>query len=103
MLTASEAVEPPAHFADRVMAALPKGQPSRSETEMWGAGWGLVPAFVAMMALFVFLYQYEAQGIPVPTSLLPMDELSSSEKLILETSAPDQDAISAAVLEGDQI
>ena len=102
LAAAADATEPPAHFADRVLAVLPRAKPSRTETEMWRLGWGLVPAFATALILLVVLYQYEARGIASPAGLLSLDGLSTSEQLALGSSTPDSEEVLTAVLEGDQ-
>jgi hypothetical protein len=51
----------------------------------------------AVVALFI-VYQASENG--GPTGLFPTEGLSAGEQLVLDTSAPDVDAVLAAVLEG---
>jgi hypothetical protein len=111
---AKEGAEPPTHFAQRVLAALPATR-SRGATdpELWGLGWRLVPAFAATAALMLVLFQFEAPIGAPPASLAPSlasglapglvtDEgLSASERLVLGTAQPDLDLVLAAVMEMD--
>ena len=99
-LLASEAdtLEPPAGFAERVVAALPETWPSRSEADLWRLGWGLVPAFAATVVLLLALSQTSV--VPGPVGLLPAEGLSAGERLVLEPASPEPDAVLAAVMEG---
>ena len=98
---AAEGPEPPAGFAERVLAALPPaGQaPGRAEADPWRPAWGLVPAFAAMAAALLILFQSSAA--PVSGGLLPVEGLSAGERLAMGTRPPDPDLVLAAVLEGD--
>lgn len=94
----ANAPEPPAGFADRVLAALPGIRSRRADADLWRLGWGLVPAFAATVFLLLVLYQ--ATAVPGPTGLLPAEGLSAGERLVLEASSPEPDAVLAAVMEG---
>ncbi len=98
LAAAGDGVEPPTGFADRVLGALPDRTPSRAEAELWRLGWGLVPAFAAMAVLFFILYQ--ASPTSGPIGLVPAEGLSAGERLVLEASPPEPDAVLAAVMEG---
>ncbi|OGB91677.1 MAG: hypothetical protein A3G35_00640 [candidate division NC10 bacterium RIFCSPLOWO2_12_FULL_66_18] len=98
LLAAADGVEPPAGFADRVLGALPDRAPSRAEAELWRLGWGLVPAFAATAVLLLILYQ--ANPTSGPIGLVPAEGLSAGERLVLEASPPEPDAVLAAVMEG---
>ena len=100
LAAAADAPEPPAGFAERVLAALPAWRPLRPEAEMWRLGWGLVPAFAATVALLVVLYQYQAGAAPSPVGLIPLEGLSSGEQLVLEAAPPEPDMVLTAVMEG---
>jgi anti-sigma factor RsiW len=100
LAAAADAPAPPAGFADRVLAALPATRPSRPETEMWRLGWGLVPAFAATVAVLVILFQFQASAIPGPIGLVPLEGLSTSERLVLDASPPEPDLVLTAVMEG---
>jgi hypothetical protein len=109
---ASEGPEPPADFAERVLAALPASHPARvTDPDLWRLGWRLVPAFAATAAMLLILFQFEAGlgtmsvGVapgPAP-SLVPVETLSASEDLVLGGAAsdPDLDLVLAAVMERD--
>ncbi len=100
LAAAAVAPEPPAEFADRVLAALPGPTSLRPDTDLWRLGWGLVPAFAAMAVLLLILYQGSvASG---PNGLIPVEGLSSGERLVLETSPAEPDVILAAVMEGGE-
>jgi hypothetical protein len=100
LAAAADAPEPPVDFADRVLAALPARRPSHPEAEMWRLGWGLVPVFAATVALLLILFQFQASTVPGPIGLLPMEELSASERIVLEASPPEPDVVLTAVMEG---
>jgi anti-sigma factor RsiW len=100
LAAAADAPEPPAGFADRVLAALPGPTSWRPDTDLWRLGWGLVPAFAATAALFLILYLGSA--VPGPAGVVPVEGLSSGERLVLETSPPEPDVILAAVMEGGE-
>ncbi len=100
LAAAADAPEPPAEFSDRVLAALPEPRPSRSEADLWRLGWGLVPAFAATVALLVVLHQYQAGAVSPPIGLVPLEGLSTGERLVLEASPPEPDVVLTAVMEG---
>jgi len=102
LAAAADAPEPPAGFADRVLAALPETRPSRPEAEMWRLGWGLVPAFAATAVLLMVLYQYQAGAAPGPVGLVPLEGLSASERIVLEATPPEPDLVLTAVMEGGE-
>lgn len=91
--------EPPAGFPERVVAALP-APPARgwSEAELWRPAWGLVPVFAATAAALLLLFQ--SSPAPAPGGLLPAENLSAGERLVLEGRPPDPDLVLAAVMEG---
>lgn len=97
---AAEGLEPPAGFAERVLAALPPAGPARgrAEADPWRPAWGLVPAFAAMAAALLILFQ--SSVTPVVGGLLPVEDLSPGERLVMEARPPDTDLVLAAVLEG---
>jgi hypothetical protein len=97
---AAEGPAPPAEFAERVLAALPAAGPvrGRAEADPWRPAWGLVPAFAAMAAALLILFQSSA--VPIPGGLLPVEGLSAGERLVMEARPPDPDLVLAAVLEG---
>jgi hypothetical protein len=92
-----EAVSPPQDFSLRVVAALPPSAATRPEADPWRPAWGLIPAFAAMLAGLVILYQ--ASEGPEPTEFLSMDDLSAGEHLVLGSSTPGLDLVLAAVME----
>jgi len=96
----ADAPEPPAEFADRVLATLPETRPSRPETELWRLGWGLVPAFAATVALLMILYQFQDSTLPGPIGLVSVEELSAGERIVLEATPPESDLVLTAVMEG---
>lgn len=97
---AVEGSEPPPDFPERVLAALPAGPaPVGAEADPWRPAWGLVPAFAAMAAALLILFQSSAA--PVSGGLLPMEGLSAGERLVMATRPPDPDLVLAAVMEGD--
>lgn len=100
LAAAADAAGPPAGFADRVLAAVPETRPSRPEADLWRLGWGLVPAFAATVALLVVLYQYEPGAVSPPMGLVSLEGLSTGERLVLDASPPEPDAVLTAVMEG---
>lgn len=100
LAAAADAPEPPAGFADRVLAALAARGPSRPETELWRLGWGLVPAFAATVAVLLILFEFQATAVSGPIGLLQTEGLSASERIVLDTSPPEPDAVLTAVMEG---
>ncbi len=99
LATAAEGPEPPAGFAEGVLATLPSGRmPARTDSDLWRLGWRLVPAFAATAALVLVLYQ--ASDVSGPTGLFPTDALSAGERLVLGASPPEPDLVLAAVVEG---
>ncbi|HSB79612.1 MAG TPA: hypothetical protein VLM91_12555 [Candidatus Methylomirabilis sp.] len=100
---ATEGVEPPAGFAEKVLASLPRNQaPAPAETDLWRPAWGLVPAFAATAAVFLFLF-FQSSPAPSPSGFLPTESLSTSERLVLESPAPDLDLILAAVFDQGEL
>lgn len=123
LATAQEGQEPPEDFAQRVLAALPAiRMPAATDPELWRLGWRLVPAFAAMAALVLMLFQFEARVGSTSASLapslelglapglapslalglVPVEALSASERLVLGAAPPDLDLVLAAVMEGDR-
>lgn len=101
LTAAADGPEPPAGFVDQVLVALPETRSARPEVEMWRLGWwGLVPAFAATAALLVILYQFQDSAVPGPIGLVSLEGLSAGERLVLEASPPEPDAVLAAVMEG---
>ncbi len=98
LAAAADAPEPAPKFATRVLAALPGPKARRPNADLWRLGWGLVPAFAAMAALLLILYQ--GSVVSGPIGLVPVEGLSTGERLVLEASPPEADAILAAVMEG---
>ena len=106
LATANEGQEPPADFAQRVLAALPASRLAwAADPDLWRLGWRLVPAFAATAAMLLILFQFEA-GVgsmsvgPAP-GLVPEEGLSASERLVLGGAPPDLDLVLAAVMERD--
>lgn len=102
LAAATDAPEPPAEFADRVLAVLPERRPLRSETEVWRLGWGLVPAFAATVALLVILHEFQESGVPGPIGLVSLEGLSAGEQIVLEATPPEPDMVLTAVMEGGE-
>ena len=99
---ATDGPEPPTGFAEHVLAALAARRASRPETEMWSLGWGLVPAFAATVAVLLILLEFQPTTVSGPIGLLPTEGLSAGERLVLEASPPETDAVLTAVLEGSE-
>ncbi len=100
LAAAADAPEPPADFAEGVLAALAGRAVPRPEADMWRVGWGLVPTFAAMVALLAMLYDFRAGPVSPPAGLVPLEGLSAGERLVLEASPSGPDAILTAVMEG---
>jgi len=100
LAAAANAPGPPVEFADRVLAALPGPGSRRPDTDLWRMGWDLLPAFAATAALLLILYLGSA--VPAPAGVVPLEGLSSGERLVLEDSPPEPDVILAAVMEGSE-
>ena len=99
--TCGEAAPPPPGFADRVVTAVFRGPvPGWTEAELWRPAWGLVPAFGAVVAALLILFQFSLT--PEPTGLFSPEGLSAGERLVLGSSAPETDLVLAAVLEGSE-
>src|SRR5574341_975556 len=99
MAAAAEAPEPPAGFAERILATLPAHLPrGRIIPELWRPAWGLVPAFAAMAVALLIVFQ--TSTAPPTTGLLPLEDLSPSEQLVLGVPAPDHDLVLTAVITG---
>lgn len=100
MAATASGPEPLADFARRVAAAAPAGPPPfpAEAPDLWRPAWGLLPAFAATAAALLILFQ--ASPAPVPGGLLPAENLSAGERLVLDAPPPDPDLVLAAVLEG---
>ncbi len=99
---ATEDMEPPAGFAEKVVASLPRDRaPVSADTDLWRPAWGLVPAFAATTAALLLLF-VQTNSAPGPSGFLPTESLSSSEQLVLENHAFDSDMVLAAVFEQDE-
>ena len=103
LAAATDAPEPPAGFANHVMALLAARGLSRPETEMWRRGWGLVPVFAATVAVLLVLIEFQPTAVSGPIGLLPTEGLSAGERIVLEASPSEPDAVLTAVLEGSGI
>ncbi len=56
------------NFAGRVLRALPAAPGSRrAEDELWRPAWGLLPAFAAMAAALLLVFELQVGGLPAPT------------------------------------
>jgi hypothetical protein len=98
--SAAEGVEPPAGFAERVLAALPAvAKTGRPEADLWRPAWGLLPAFAAAAAALLLLFQ--ASPAPLPAGLLPAESLTAGEQLVLDARPPEPEQMLAAMLEED--
>lgn len=100
LAAAADAPEPPAGFAERVLAALPASRPGRADEDLWRLGWGLVPAFATTVVVLLVLYQGSTGSGPV--GLMPAEGLSAGERLVMDASLPEPDVVLAAVMEGGE-
>ncbi len=99
LVAGTEAISPPAGFADRVRTALAgRRVESRMDLDVWRPAWGLMPAFAAAVAALFIVYQ--TGEVPRPNGLLSTEELSAGEYLVPGSPGPDLDDIIAAVFEG---
>jgi hypothetical protein len=99
VISDAEPIAPPQGFTDRVRTALvSRPEVRRPEPDVWRPAWGLLPTFAAAVVALFIVYQASENG--GPTGLFPTEGLSAGEQLVLDTSAPDVDAVLAAVLEG---
>ena len=110
LASAKDGQEPPADFAQRVLAALPATRlTGATDPELWRLAWRLVPAFAATAAMLLILFQFEGGAGSVSVGLapglapglVPEEGLSVSERLVLGATPPDLDVVLAAVMEGD--
>jgi hypothetical protein len=99
---ATQGTEPPAGFAEKVLASLPHDlAPMPASSDLWRPAWGLVPFFAATTAALLLLF-VQTNSAPGPSGFLPTESLSASEQLVLENHAPDSDLVLAAVFELDE-
>ncbi len=89
-------IDPPADFAERVVTAARRRSFLREDP--WGLGWRVMPAFGAVVAALVLVYQLSIP--PISIGLLDMDNLSAGERLVLERAPGGPDLVLTAVLEG---
>jgi len=106
LASAKDGPEPPADFAQRVLAALPATRlTGATDPELWRLAWRLVPAFAATAAMLLILFQFEggvgSVSAGLAPGLIPEEGLSASERLVLGATPPDLDGVLAAVMEGD--
>jgi hypothetical protein len=83
-------------FAERVAAGIRRAarpQPA----DAWRPAWQLIPAFAT--ALVVLVVAYGASGPAGPAGLLPLDDLTAGERLVLQEPAPGPDSILSAIME----
>ena len=101
LLRASPVVLAPSPgFAERTVARLARNsKPSTDAGELWRPAWGLVPTFAAILAALVVLQQ-GAEG-PEPVDLLPTDNATLAEQLLLVPGDLNTDSILQAVMEED--
>ncbi len=90
-------IDPPVGFAERVVTAARSRVPLREDP--WGLGWRVMPAFGAVVAALVLVYQLSIP--PMSIGLLDMNTLSAGERLVLERAPGGPDLVLTAVLEGD--
>lgn len=106
LASAKDGPEPPADFAQRVLAALPATRlTGATDPELWRLAWRLVPAFAATAAILLILFQFDggvgSVSVGLAPGLVPEEGLSASERLVLGATTPDLDVVLAAVMEGD--
>ena len=91
---AGEGVEVPDGFVGRVMARLPRREHA-ADTDLWRPAWGLIPAFTAAAIALLFVYQ---TSFTAPSGLMPIEQLSAGEQLVLQGPAPGPDQVLGVVL-----
>lgn len=94
----AERSDPPADFAQSVVARLPRQAPGR-EADPWRAAWGLIPAFTAAVVALMLAYQSTDTLAP---GLLPIDDLSAGERVVLQEGGGSPDLLLSAILEGSR-
>ena len=95
---AGEAAEVPEGFARQVMALLPRRSQQPSTADIWRPAWGLIPAFTAAAVALLFVYQ---TSLAAPVGLVPLEELSAGEQLVLQGTTLEPDQVLGAVLGGE--
>src|SRR5574341_847822 len=85
LASAKDGPDPPAEFAQRVLAALPATHVTvATDPELWRLAWRLVPAFAATAALLLLLFQFAgnvgSMSVGLAPGLLPEEGLSASER-----------------------
>jgi hypothetical protein len=98
------AIEAPEGFAARVAASAGRhATPGRAEVDLWRPAWGLVPAFAAVTAALLILFEFSPGPGPVPVGLLSAEGLTAGERIVLGTAGLEPDLVLSAVMEGDGI
>jgi hypothetical protein len=90
------APEPPAGFAERVAAGIRRAARPQ-QADAWRPAWQLIPAFAT--ALVVLVVAYGVTGPTAPAGLLPLDDLTTGERLVLQEPSPSPDLILSAIME----
>lgn len=90
--------EPPPGFAEAVLARLPARMAPAREPDTWRSAWGLIPAFTAAAVALMILYQ--TSDPLLPPGLLPIDDLSAGERVVLQDGGGNADLLLSAILEG---
>ena len=101
VLVAADRVEPAPDFAERVLAGL-RRIPPRPSPDAWHSARSFLPAFAAIAAALLLVYQMTGNEIGIKLdcmSLLSVEEPSASERLIFGRGPLDQDHVLAALLE----
>ncbi len=98
--TAPVVLVPSPGFADRVAARLAAGlEPSPDAGELWRPAWGLMPTFAAILVALVVLQEGAAN--PEPAGLLPTENATLAEQLLLMPGEMSPDVFLQAVMEED--
>ncbi len=93
-------VEPPAEapvgFATRVLAGIRVAE-ARQQVDAWRSAWGLLPTFAAAAAALVIVYGGMSPG--TMTGLLPTEDLTAGERLVLQEPASSPDQVLSVIME----
>jgi hypothetical protein len=93
---AQPVAEPPSGFAARVVGRL-RVEQARQQIDAWRPAWGLLPAFAATAVALVIVYGGMSPW--TMTGLLPMDDLTAGERLVLQEPASSPDQVLSVIME----
>lgn len=93
---AEPVAEPPSGFAAQVLGRL-RVEQAREQIDAWRPARGLLPAFAAAAVALVIVYGGMSPWIM--SGLLPMDDLTAGERLVLQEPASNPDQVLSAIME----